>query len=521
MTRLPPRTILALMQTCRTLYSASDGPGLLLRDGVSLCSDTQVVSFSHFMLADPPVRLHHLRSLTISRGDFSREAVVALSDLLTHPSLRIESLVLHDSEVVLSSGDWVEDWRCASYVDTPLLRALAGVTTLKHLTLDELHERAYHLLDTLSSSLTSATLVLDSPRLPWSALGDADLSNPLVRLAHSADTLEVLEGSGFDMHPDIVLYDVVYPRMRRLRASHASRGLPGTVAYAHAFPNLEHLALTCARYGLGELGGFGFASASAVDPFVAQELGARRAENKDDQLEYGSWQRLRVVEGSVADVYTLGLVCHVPELRLQGDVTRHMGHMLEDVLDDVRPEALSLTVVGGFMFDEDGVMSGLLAGPAAQCLRALDLEICFVPSEGNVDISCVLEHIVQALVYLPLRTLRLTLNHGLLDHPSERKECRSPLSGEGYLCPAKRSLMELDVEGYATRLKDAIAFVEDATVRLSNDPTSHEHLLLSYRDGGLSLEERSDGAPSEGEEVVQELAELGFGSALDDDDGGW
>ncbi|KAI0359283.1 hypothetical protein OH77DRAFT_1493660 [Trametes cingulata] len=545
-----PRAIAAMMGTCRTLYRESEGARLLLRRGVSLARDNDIVSFSRFMLADAPARFPHLRKLTVSRGMFADDAVAALKTLLTHPALEIDSLVLRDAESVLSSGSSpqpaLEDASCAVDWHPPLLGAFASLTTLRHLTLADLDERAYALLRMLPPGLVSATLLLDSPRARW---GDPDARNPIVHLAAQADTLEALCGTGFDVHPDHVAYDVVYPRVRRIQAEYTSRAMPATVAYVHAFPNVEHLALMGERPGDDSDSEFdldfdegheeeqeegegewerGMSMRSRrnghvpePDPFTMQSVRAQRASNQADQTHYGSFARLRRVAGSVVDVYRLGLVCHVPELRLRGDVTRPLAPMLRCVVDDVRPARLALTVVGGGpMFAEGGAVRALCAEPMAQCVRALELEVCFAPSEGDVDVGVVLENIFQTLIILPLHTLKLTLNHGLLSPPGRAGR-------SSHHCPAARTLDALDVTEYARRFRNAIPSLRKeeeghVEVRRISDAGPHRYLLGPY--GGSR-----HGSPAEFSDeeewdwwTERRILDLGFGVAVNEEfDDGW
>ncbi|KAI0365919.1 hypothetical protein BV20DRAFT_982276 [Pilatotrama ljubarskyi] len=551
-----PRTIAAMMGTCRTLYKETEGARLLLRPGVALALDKDIISFSQFMLSDAPNRFPYLRKMTLSRGEFSAEAVDALQVLITHDAIVLESLVLRDAEYVLSSGSsrqaTVDDGSSPSVdLHPPLLGAFASLTTLRHLTMEDLDERAYALLHMLPPGLVSATLALDSPRARWGAFGgNPDDRNPIVHLAAQADTLEELTGSGFDAHPDHVRYDVVYPRVRYVRAgwTHVSRAMPATVAYVHAFPNVEHLVLRGTRSEDEEYDSedaeeeYIYEDERAArtrtrrsgyvpepDPFAMQGLRVLRASNKSDQTNYGSWQRLRLVEGTVVDVYALGLVCHVPELRLEGDVTRPLVQMLQSVIDDVLPEKLALTVVGGAMFAEGpgGAVRALFAAPMAQCLRELDLEVCFAPWEGDADMALVLENIFQTLTVLPLHSLTLTLNHGLLSRRHAAPRGRARGRSLFFHCPAERFLNAFDVAEYARRFRHAVPSLSLGNVvevRRVSDGGPHRYLLGPYGGGRGSPADLSEGEDEQDEWGTSELAELGFGTALnlnDDSDEGW
>ncbi len=380
-----PRTIAALMRTCRALYRDSKGPRLLLRNGATLATDIDVLSFSAFMFASVPNgRFRHLRSLTVSKGGFSNDAVRMLASIVAHAELRLDSLALIDAEGVLSSGSpiWTGDEQAPR---SALFDAFSSLATLKHIKMTSIDERAHRLLDHLPHTLVSADLAFDSPGAEWGALSDPETRNPIVRLGGSADTLEELSGAGFDVRPDAIGYDVVYPRVRRICASYKSGGaMPATAVYVHAFPGVESLALTAPR-------SLPWHDSGLTIMIERLEARAVREANRDDQVNYGSWQHLRVVEGTAADVWALGLVCHVPELRLHGDNTSSGFALgaggLRDVLEDVRPESLALTVAGSHVFGSDGPLSRVLREPVSQCLQALDVELVFQPSEGDVEFA--------------------------------------------------------------------------------------------------------------------------------------
>ncbi|CDO72657.1 hypothetical protein BN946_scf184985.g76 [Trametes cinnabarina] len=509
-----PQTIAILMRTYRAVYEAAEGPRLLLRGGVSLSSSKELISFYKFMSAhNASNRFHHLRRLTISKGSFSPEANTALSDLFAHPLFRLESLTLHNAENIFAAAMDHAKQPESLFAEPPLLSALRKIRTLRRLAVDELDENAHALLLSLPPTLRSISLDMDSSSFLWSALGHPDDRNPIVLLVSQADTLETLEGSGFDLCSDHVVYDVVYPRVRRIRASYRSRSMPGTAAYAHAYPNVEHLALTRSPPCPAE--------SIVADPYHMYEIRAIRAANRDDQVNYGSWRHLRVVEGSVTDVYMLGLVCRVPELRLRGDVTVHSCDLMEEVLCDVKPEIVSCTVVGGHLFEPDGVMSAMFARPEAQHLQALRMEVCLTPCEESSDIDRLVEDILQALMYLPLRKLALTVNYGLvLD--ARRRRFR-PYSSDKF--PAESRLESFDPEAIAASFQNNLSCLTEVTIKLSTESTAHEYLFheaFLLDELGLASEAyegSSSDFEEDREEVVAALGELGFGGAQDDDEG--
>lgn len=169
-----PRTIAALMRTCRALYRDSKGPRLLLRNGAALATDIDILSFSAFMFASVPSgRFRHLRSLTVSKGGFSDDAVRVLASIVTHADLRLDSLALVDAEEVLSSGSpiWTGDEQAPR---SALWDAFSWLPTLKHIKMTSIDERAHRLLDYLPNTLVSAMLAFDSPGAEWGALSPGE-----------------------------------------------------------------------------------------------------------------------------------------------------------------------------------------------------------------------------------------------------------------------------------------------------------------------------------------------------------
>ncbi|KAI0764319.1 hypothetical protein BD413DRAFT_680425 [Trametes elegans] len=580
-----PRAILATMLTCRTLYHDAHAERLLLRDGVALSADRAVLSFARFMLASP-ARVRRLRALAVSRGGFSDAAVAALAALLAHPALALDTLALHDAGDVLASGlgtripvplapDHAAGCGTAdSDLDPPpyppqyppLLGALVQLRTLQHLALSAPDRHGLALLSQLAAAapLRTAHLALAVPGAEWGALGGdgdgggGDARNPVVRLAGAARTLEALAGAGFDAGPDAVGSAAVFARVHTLRARYdpGGRAMPATALYASAFPNVGRFALMRERRRAGRrgegrvgVGGWGVGVEDEdedgdgdgdgdgdedddededeviMDPYVRRDLEERRERNRADQFEYGTWECLPVVEGTVVDVYALGLVCPVQELRLRGRVTAFTAVLLPDVLDDVQPETLSLAVVGARLFAEGGAVAELLMSPLVQCLRSLEMEICFLPAEGRDDVGSLLvsrlkfsflrsahsqrQHNLQAtLVILPLRTLKLTLACGLLAPPEGQRRRPS--------CPALRFLEALDVNVYCGVFSAAMPSLEDVAVEISRDVRSREYLREQCR--GVEGDFESD---EDGEGVTNELAQLGFGGPQGDNDGRW
>lgn len=374
-----PRTVAAMMRTCRALYDDPKGPWMLLHDGVTLATDAEILSFSAFMFAGPTTaRFNFLRTLTVAGGDFHEGAVGALTTILTHASLNIHTLIIHDAEKILGCDDLVtladtdnnlnHDTSCPK---PSLLRAFSTFTTLKHITMSSIGQNGRKLLSLLPAGLISASLTFEPLGWGQASPGEADAQNPAVHLAGSAETLEVLEGSWFDAAPVVGQHPIVYPRVRRLCASYSARDVVAlaTVGYAYIFPNVEFLALTAH-----------WKSPSFGDgPHYAT-----RQANRRDQARYGGWRQLRVVEGGIEDVWALGLTRHVRVLRVMGGVTPDRAPLLQEVLADVQPAELVFNAIAYHLCATENLpIWAVLRWPAARCVQTLEMDICFVPQSSD------------------------------------------------------------------------------------------------------------------------------------------
>lgn len=372
----PRSAISKTMRTCRTLYHS--GARLLIANGVSISTSEEAISFLRFMLADVDARFPHLHSLELSRGNFARAGVHALRGLLNHNYLALKTLILLDAEAILSSESAKTN---ISSSQPSLFMALANLQSLKNLTIDGCDVTALSLLRLMSACLETVTLNLGM-YTSWSSIISPDDRNPIPLLIQSSQTLREIRGSYFDSNPVTIKFDVVYPSVRLISASYASMWMPATLAYIHAFPNLESLSLTSDSHRF---------EGNGADPNSVPHLFSNRECNMHDQENYGvTWEHLQEVSGSVVDLFVLGLICHVPTVRVLDDISERMCRFLHDVIADTKPQALVVTVAGSALFAPGGSMNVVLRQPAAQYLRNLELELCFAPQESDASLDAIL-----------------------------------------------------------------------------------------------------------------------------------
>lgn len=392
---------LNMSMTCRTLRHG--GARFLLEGGVALTTSGQAISLIKFIRADAGNCAHHLRDLKISGDHFSSKAVDALKGLVTTPHLALHSLVLTDAEAILMPD--LTSFHLWDPRSSMLFSAFSSLATLKHLTIDRCDEHSFAFIRSLPSSLTTATLNLE-PLTMWSVITDPDERNPILLLTNSSHTLVELCGTGFDIDPAIIKYDIVYPSVRRISAEYTSPAMPGTLAYIHAFPNLEYLSLTSPNNRFDDL-----AVDELEDPLSARPLIVDiRVANRDDQVNYGcTWHRLREVSGSLVDLYVLGIACQVPKVRILDTITEWKCTLLQDVLADVRPSCLVISFAGMSMFGTGGPLYWMLRELEVP-LRALELEIRCSANEGAWSLGGIVVRVLKLIPQyrVPSRLTTLT-----------------------------------------------------------------------------------------------------------------
>ena len=383
------RTISKMMRTCQALYE--DGARILLSGGVSLRTENSILSFIQFLCVDPASRIPHLRFLDIASGQLHMSAADELLWLITHPALALDSLTLREAGSLLKSHLSPSELITDGDPHDTLVTAFAQLRTLRHLTVGQCDALASTLIRTICSPLK--TISIDFPSDGLRNQDEAESRNPIILLAKHSLTLEEISGSNFAIRPPEVLYDAVFPSVRKLSATYDPVWTSSTLVYVSAFPNLTHLSLTFAVPD---------SAVRAFDDvfFPLTRVLRRRAENKlnlESNAHMSAWKKLEELEGTVTDVLALGLTCHVPMLRLAGTMLpkslefQHVGVVLEDT----RPTALAITIAGASTFGD--TMGSLFGGPSAQQLRALEVELVFSASEGDVEIQQVLVRVLQTL----------------------------------------------------------------------------------------------------------------------------
>ncbi|KAI1786643.1 hypothetical protein LXA43DRAFT_50652 [Ganoderma leucocontextum] len=323
-------TISALMKSCRVLYS--EGPKYLLCDGVELGSTHRIVPFANFMLTEDPSRFAHLRTLDLSlRLYLGCLAQARLTDILSHPSLVLETLILRHGELLLEGA------RVA-----PLREAFGRLKTIKHLVVRGVREESASMIKSLPSKLESISIgVYDIDE------SDVDLLSMLEPFSNTLHTLllksvpyipapvSAVESPGPCAFPHVRTFGVV------CHDPGAVTALLASPVFARAFPTITDLELvpTDPPTPLHQ---------SALHrPWQLDRAIRLRERNRVQRLRYGdsafpALSSLRECSGRLFDVYALALGHTLSTLRLWQDVGTGDFPMLRAVLEDTCPECLCL-----------------------------------------------------------------------------------------------------------------------------------------------------------------------------------
>ena len=363
-------TVGKMTRACLALRHS--GARLLLHRGVSLTAGSSLISFVQFMRSDANIRFQFLRSLEISTGELRPREVDALLGLISHPLLALDSLTIREAALTLKSIPKHSSTPDISY-PTSLTTAFASLRTLQHLTVDQCDRHTCSLITAIRLPLKTVSIGF-TPLSTWHNSEDAEHQNPIVLLANVSETLEEISATNVGMALDHVMYDVVYPSVRRINVTYDLTYIPKTVAFTTAFPNLSHLSFTAA-YGHPEE--------------VLQAVLGRTANKAHLARHKRSWAHLEELVGCLPDVYILGLGCHVATLWLAGPISLDAVPALTEVLDDTRPTSLAVSLVGVHLFDDDSLAS-MLGHHCAEALRTLEVEVCLDVDEGDVDVQTVL-----------------------------------------------------------------------------------------------------------------------------------
>lgn len=370
----------SLSRTCRDLQEVS--ARFLLRAGITLRENKDVMSFQLFISALADRRISHFHHLSIETGSLHPDAVQALLDILPKTT-HLDRLALHDAEAVLGS-------------DPRLPGAFAALTGLKHLeffaTEDPDDSGCVEMLTNLQSQLVTAHLDLPSAMRSTRQFGHrrCQLVNPIRLLEHSTSTLTELSGSSFEAWT--LRSDAIYPLVKRLEFKFGM--FPEISRYIVSFPNLSSLDFTCGTtFGPGTI-----ATMAQV--------------NEKGQNEVGCWGTLDELTATLEDLQVVPLRCKVTTLFVYASERHGTARvsLLANIVARYRPKNLRLEV-DSQSFRMRTLASALRRSDAASYVKTLDVHAVMRGKDRNVRMDPD-EFFVRTLLFTTLLHLTLALPSG-------------------------------------------------------------------------------------------------------------
>ncbi|OSC97742.1 hypothetical protein PYCCODRAFT_1398369 [Trametes coccinea BRFM310] len=467
---------------------ALEGCSYLSSLSVAVHSFDQIFSF--FALLDADVRdngsgrgLHNLiDSLVLQihlRSHFSdsepQRCRMALSRALPRmTNLRMLSITF-DADLVMSDPD------CSS--------ALFAMRSIQTLRLCGSLDNAFSTLKNLRSQLVSVTLNSWSfvAGHDWAVnyVADVRTLHPVELLSHSQSTLTELRTYQWTTHSDIPPDTrFIYPKMRRLDLE--KTGLPITMVYINAYPNLSHL-----RYSTPEVKRASdeefmrekypfpmFMSADWRDLSI-QRYDERHRFNVTAQNASGrTWAHLEKLCGHLLDLYMLGLTCTVDQVTLHLVASDKFSYMVDPVLTYLCPRSLKL--LEGWPGNISGSAAqafDVFCGKGGSRLEYLELRTCLLWGHKDVDFSEVMEGITSSLSQTRLQELKAEIyigKHSLRDSDTvrithvdyHRSGPYLPPPHDPYypLSPAEHSAECLDLEEWLCSFGQAVSMLRKAEI---------------------------------------------------------
>ncbi|RPD70289.1 hypothetical protein L226DRAFT_514543 [Lentinus tigrinus ALCF2SS1-7] len=372
--------------------------------------------------------------LHISTGALSNEVAQTLVSFFDRPPrhLCITHLQIDDAEYFLGSHP-------------DLVVALAGLRTIRNLSLGGVGEHSRALLRGMRASLVSADLEMltedneASTRIVY---------NPIKLLRGSQDSLRLLLGKGCDIRsPRDESYEERFPSVRVIKLEQLH--LPMTGDYVRVFPNLARLCI------------------SIPDEVKDQVLGPNyrayaeyRNLNIFAQADEGTWNSLETCSATLDDHYLLGLTCPVTKLRISGNYMD--TRMLRAVLSNTRPEYLGFRWFDANIFTER--FTAVFRRPYLSQLRCLEFTLCLggVLQPDQVNVGVMLDTIIEAISPLSISSFGLFLGSYLRSDRQSTRRYTEPL------CDAERYLLGLDVKELAQRIRDSVTGLRVVAVAIFN-----------------------------------------------------
>ncbi|TFK92905.1 hypothetical protein K466DRAFT_181705 [Polyporus arcularius HHB13444] len=432
----------SLSRTCRDLRDIATR--FLLRPGVTLRENKDVVSFQVFMSIRTDRRFSYFQGLSVKTGPLSPDATEALLHLLTQVT-DLSRLAIHDAEGVLGS-------------DPRLPGAFAALTCLKHLefsaTEDPDDEGCVEMLMGLKSQLVTAHLDLPSAMRSTRQFGHrrCQLVNPIRLLEHSTGTLTELSGTNFEAWT--LRSDAIYPHVKRLQFKF---GMFLEISrYILSFPNLSSLEFACGM------------------SFGPGTIEVMAGTNEKSQNEVGCWESLDELAATLTDLQAIPVRCRATTLFVYAS-ERHGTtriSLLADIVARYRPANLRLEV-DSQSFRMRTLASALRRSEAASFVKTLEVHAVMRGKDRSVhmDPDEFFGLVLNTVAELPLTSFKIHLDHEQRDPATGR--AATP-SGE---CDLETKFGSWDPAEYIARTRESCPALRELAVERSCSCASSRMLL--------------------------------------------
>ncbi|KAI0670072.1 hypothetical protein C8Q78DRAFT_1039077 [Trametes maxima] len=481
------QTVNRVMSTCSTLRR--EGAKLLLSDPVFISSDAALQSFLRFVTVHNEISLRYLRALRLDVGAVSAETASLFGRVLLVCMYNIETLSVPHAGLFFASHPFLQ-------------AAICRLRYLRNLTLQ--HVGKLKLTGMLSRLVTLEVSYAEPESLD--AMGDLEgaIYHPAILCSAFVSTLTELRIQHTRRYGAVVVQSpFVYPRMRRLVLED---DWPYTVGYMTSFPKLTHLTIKTTHRFVPNLRERSF------------DLGAHLRMNRHTgTIVTGGWTCLEEVSGDAPGLHLLGLRCHVRQLRVSSMSEMIHLEQLHEVLHDVRPEVLDMTM-SIRLLDDVTIFLGDMEPDVVRSLTSMRIVIYIeeadIGDEYGLDITNYLSvvhesleeydhlqtfelHLVLLADYVPIANAVGTNLRTQTGAPAINATISPPpLAAPMYnppLSPTEVSYMTFDPRAFIKELGDAVPALRNAIITLGRSRTSgiRSVLLTRGQDGSAILKERS------------------------------
>ncbi|RPD56432.1 hypothetical protein L227DRAFT_656263 [Lentinus tigrinus ALCF2SS1-6] len=470
------QTCATLIRSCRFFYQ--EAAKCVLHDPVTLRNDSDVRKLVRFLEPDHYARARYVRTLRLDvTQTLSPKDLHALEDTIAQMT-QLEHLLIDEGEEFLESFP-------------SLGNALANLTTLRQLHVWYAGSLTCNFLKATKSNLVSISLGWMGSDEDWFAEQDMDdeewsTLHPVPLLAKWCSSLEELNCECWYTASKLPTFTDVYPSMRCLKVERDD--FPLSAPYIRAYPNLARLSVSTDHVE------------DLKYPEDRQRLHEHRIRNiRDQEAEDGpgTWQHLEEYVGSLADLYLLGLTCHIPRVMFSAEMSDLDLELLSAVLACANPKHLNVEGDGALLAHSSHSLPVILREPDLSRLESLVLRIHIRQEHEELDVGAALDALGSALAQLPLRRLRLCIVSCLDPTPSgfcmSRRQ-RELIIQQAPFAHAESTLRDWDVDAFMHGLRDALPSLTDAKVdilgprgsnRRRQIVTEHAHHFIMSGDPAL------------------------------------